>query len=97
MPRWLKTAAGVVMVIPPGSEIVVQEFTSPGASGAGAPGARRRALRRRRQPLAAAPLAEGRPHLPGEQIHRAQDPRVVEIAEPEAAVEVRDADEIADA
>ncbi len=41
--------------------------------------------------------AERRHHLAGEELHRAQHARVREIAEPEAAVEVRDAHELPDA
>src|SRR6185436_20991387 len=39
---------------------------------------------------------ERRHDFAGEQLHRAHDLRVLEVAEPEAAVEVRDADQLAD-
>src|SRR3989442_1867875 len=41
--------------------------------------------------------AKRRHDLAGEELHRAQHPRVLDVAEPEAAVEVRDAHELADA
>src|SRR2546425_9213334 len=50
--------------------------------------------RRRERPPGS---AERRHHLAGEELHRAQHARVREIAEPEAAVEVRDAHELPDA
>src|SRR5262245_12254571 len=43
------------------------------------------------------PLAKRRQDLPGEALHRAHDARVLEVAEPEAAVEVRDAHDLLDA
>src|SRR5262249_32446035 len=43
------------------------------------------------------PLPKRRQDLPGEALHRAHDARVLEVAEPEAAVEVRDAHDLLDA
>src|SRR2546428_14044037 len=53
--------------------------------------------RRIRSLLMAAPLRECGHHLARERLHRAQHAGVLEVAEPERAVEVRDADGLLDA
>src|SRR5205814_7497971 len=49
-----------------------------------------------RLPFMAPPLREGRHDLARERLHRAQHARVLEVAEPERAVEVRDPDGLLD-